>query len=145
MKPSTYREAEVGNVEDIKLLLERGADVNAQGERYGNALQAASVGGHRAVVDWQWRGTQTSTRKADPLAMPCRRHQLGGHRAVELLLERGADVNAQGGYFGNALHAASWSGDRAVMELLLERGADVNVKGPPGGLEPPSPPTPFGI
>jgi hypothetical protein len=28
----------------------KGAEVNAQGGKYGNALQAASVGGHKAVV-----------------------------------------------------------------------------------------------
>ena len=34
----------------VKLLLEKGADVN-QGGRYDNALQAASAGGHKAVVN----------------------------------------------------------------------------------------------
>jgi ankyrin repeat protein len=42
---------------------------------------------------------------------------------VQLLLEKGADVNAQGGPFGNALHAASVQGHRAVVQLLLENGA----------------------
>jgi hypothetical protein len=32
------------------MLLEKGADLNAQGEYYGNALQAASEGGHEVVV-----------------------------------------------------------------------------------------------
>ena len=48
---------------------------------------------------------------------------------MELLLERGADVNAQGGYYSNALWAASWKGHQEVVELLLERGADVNTQG----------------
>jgi hypothetical protein len=30
--------------------LDKGADVNAQGGYYGNALQAASVGGHQEIV-----------------------------------------------------------------------------------------------
>jgi hypothetical protein len=46
----------------VQLLLDKGADVNAQGgdygntlyaasfEEYGNALQAASFGGHREIV-----------------------------------------------------------------------------------------------
>jgi ankyrin repeat protein len=33
-----------------RLLLNAGAKVNAQGGRYGNALQAASEGGHEQVV-----------------------------------------------------------------------------------------------
>jgi ankyrin repeat protein len=34
----------------VRLLLDKGAEVNAQGGRYGNALQAASDGGHEEVV-----------------------------------------------------------------------------------------------
>jgi ankyrin repeat protein len=42
------------------------------------------------------------------MAMHCRQHQIRGHEAiVKLLLEKGADVNAQGGLYGNALQAAS--------------------------------------
>jgi ankyrin repeat protein len=34
----------------VKLLVDKGADVNAQGGRSSNALQAASSGGHKSVV-----------------------------------------------------------------------------------------------
>ena len=34
----------------VRLLLENGANVNAKGGVHGNALQAASVRGHEAVV-----------------------------------------------------------------------------------------------
>jgi ankyrin repeat protein len=53
-----------------------------------------------------------------------------GHEAiVKLLVEKGADVNAQGGYFGNALQAASLGGHKAIVKLLVEKGADVNAQG----------------
>lgn len=48
-------------------------------------------------------------------------------RIVETLLEKGADVNAQGGYFGNALQAAASRGQEDVVELLLHAGANVNA------------------
>jgi hypothetical protein len=38
-----------------------------------------------------------------------------------MLLEYGADVNAQGGHFNNALQAAS-----EVVQLLPEHGADIS-------------------
>jgi ankyrin repeat protein len=47
---------------------------------------------------------------------------------VELLLKYGADVNAQGGQYSNALQAASLGGFNAVVELLLKYGADVNAQ-----------------
>jgi ankyrin repeat protein len=46
-----------------------------------------------------------------------------------LLLEKGAEVNAQGGKDGNALQAASVWGSESIVRLLLEMGADVNAQG----------------
>jgi hypothetical protein len=48
---------------------------------------------------------------------------------VQKLLDRGADVNAQGGRYGNALQAASSDGHEKVVQLLLDGGADVNAQG----------------
>ena len=45
------------------------------------------------------------------------------------IVDDGADVNAQGGYYGNALQAASSRGHREIVELLLNNGADVNAQG----------------
>lgn len=36
-------------------------------------------------------------------------------------------MNAQGGYYGNALHTASRSGREDIVKLLLDNGADVNI------------------
>jgi ankyrin repeat protein len=56
----------------------------------------------------------------------------GGHEEiVKLLLEEGADVNAQRGPYGNALYAASSKGHEKIVKLLLENGADVNAQGGP--------------
>jgi ankyrin repeat protein len=46
---------------------------------------------------------------------------------VQLLLEQGADVNAQGGEYGNALLASSYGGHNKIVQLLLEHRADVNA------------------
>jgi ankyrin repeat protein len=54
---------------------------------------------------------------------------LGHDTVVQLLLDEDADVNAQGGYFGNALQAASGEGHKQIVEILLYRGADVNAQG----------------
>ena len=49
--------------------------------------------------------------------------------AVRLLLNKGSDVNAQGGYFSNAFQAASARGKEVVVKMLLDKGADVNAQG----------------
>jgi hypothetical protein len=46
-----------------------------------------------------------------------------------LLIEYGAKVNAQGGYYGNALQAASWRGHMAIVRLLVRSGAGVVALG----------------
>jgi ankyrin repeat protein len=46
---------------------------------------------------------------------------------VKLLLEKGTDVNAQGGYYGNALQAASKERHEAIVRLLVEKSANVNT------------------
>ncbi|XTI85698.1 ankyrin repeat-containing domain protein [Cenococcum geophilum] len=50
-------------------------------------------------------------------------------KVVELLLQKGADPNAQSGDYGNALQAASLGGHEQVVKLLLDKGADLNAQG----------------
>ncbi|MCJ1379733.1 hypothetical protein MMC17_002836 [Xylographa soralifera] len=47
---------------------------------------------------------------------------------TELLLSKGAYVNAHGGRYEYPLQAAVYSGDLATVELLLNHGAQVNAK-----------------
>jgi len=54
---------------------------------------------------------------------------LGLFRATNDLVTKGVDVSLQGGYFGNALQAASHCGYEAIVQLLLANGADVNMQG----------------
>jgi len=45
-----------------------------------------------------------------------------------MLIESGAQVNAEGGFYGSALQAACVSGYKTMAAMLIDRGADVNVK-----------------
>ncbi|KAM3429668.1 hypothetical protein MY4824_008120 [Beauveria thailandica] len=54
----------------------------------------------------------------------------GGYRdTIQLLLEKGANINTQGGSYNNAIQAASHGGYREIVQLLLEKGADINTQG----------------
>lgn len=52
---------------------------------------------------------------------------------VQMLLDHGADVNLQGGWYGNALQSSccprSYVIDPALIQLLLDNGADINAQG----------------
>lgn len=50
-------------------------------------------------------------------------------RSVWDLIDRGKDVNTQGGRYGNALQGASKWGNEAIVQLLVSNGADINAQG----------------
>ena len=53
---------------------------------------------------------------------------LGLKYVAESFLNEGADVNAQCGFYGDALQVASSGGHDQVVQMLLDRGADINAQ-----------------
>jgi ankyrin repeat protein len=119
-----------GRSEKVKLLLDRGADVNIQGGEYGNALQAAAYHGSPEIVKLLLdRGADVNIQGGEyGNALQAAAFE-GSPKIMKLLLDRGANVNIQGGRYGNALQAASFKGSPETVKLLLNRGADVNIQG----------------
>ncbi|KAL9082665.1 MAG: hypothetical protein Q9165_008825 [Trypethelium subeluteriae] len=121
------------------LLSGHGANVNAKGGFFGNALQAASYGGRQEIAASHGAPQEIVEMLLEKGANV---NALGGaygnalqaalHQAqqeiVGLLLEKGADINAEGGYYGNALQAASHQGWQEMVDFLLEKGADVKAQ-----------------
>ncbi|EUC49462.1 hypothetical protein COCMIDRAFT_64937, partial [Bipolaris oryzae ATCC 44560] len=48
---------------------------------------------------------------------------------LQFMLDAGADINAQGGPYGNALQAATHTSKVEIVKVLLDAGADVNAQG----------------
>uniref|UniRef100_A0A8H7NHJ7 Clr5 domain-containing protein n=1 Tax=Bionectria ochroleuca TaxID=29856 RepID=A0A8H7NHJ7_BIOOC len=119
-----------GLVEPARGLIAQGADVNARGGAYGNALQAASSQGHQEIVVLLLNKGADMNAHGGEYGNALQAASSEGHREiVGLLLNKGADVNAQGGHYGNALYAASYRGHQEIVVLLLNKGADVNAQG----------------
>lgn len=114
----------VGNKKVVQMLLDQGADVNAQG-KHGNALQVASLVGNEKVVQMLLdQGADINDQGGmydNALHAALSERQ---EKVVQMLLDRGADVNAQGGLYGSVLRAASYQGHQKVVQMLLDRGAD---------------------
>jgi hypothetical protein len=69
-------------------------------------------------------------KNLDSIPMPFYYAALLGFSIVtKLLLDAGAEVNMQGGHYGNALQAASVGGHEQVVKMLLNAGAEVNAQG----------------
>ncbi|KIJ96419.1 hypothetical protein K443DRAFT_107302 [Laccaria amethystina LaAM-08-1] len=134
---NTWMEGEYGHVLQVasyegheaiaKLLINNGADVNAQGGEYGNALQAASFCGHEIIAKLLIENGADVNAQGGEYGNALQAALFWGHEAVaKLLIEKGADVNAQEGEYGNdlqyryALQRALFSGDEAIAKFLNE-------------------------
>lgn len=135
--------ANLGNLGIVKLLLERGADVNAArnnwmsavpGEDLGSALGEATYRVDKPMVELLLKygadlELQVSVGHFDGTAL-----YIAASRSlelVELFLERGADPNTQCKH-GTALHSAVRAKSVKIVRLLLDKGANPNIQSPDG-------------
>jgi hypothetical protein len=133
--PPLYYASLTGVIEAVRLLLESGADINAQGW-HGSALLAASYRGYDRIVqrllesgaNVNAQGGEYGNRSYGKIALVAASAE-GHDQIVQRLLESGADINAQGRMYGmTALVAASAEGHDQIVQRLLESGADVNAR-----------------
>ncbi|PNP57408.1 hypothetical protein THARTR1_02405 [Trichoderma harzianum] len=125
-----------GHMEMMQLLLDHGAEVNAQGGHYGTALNAAcarslSPDAIPTVQLLLEHGADVNIGGGEfgsALQTVCARSISEAGTLALILLDHGADVNARGGKYGTALQAACFRSD-GLVQLLLDRGADVNAEG----------------
>ncbi|KAJ6586047.1 ankyrin repeat-containing domain protein [Mycena capillaripes] len=116
-----------GHQEMISLLIENGADVNAQGPCSGSAIQVASYFGHEAAVAFLIDNGADVNAQGGDYGTALQAAAFRGHdTVVRALVERGADINAQGGRFRTALQASFKARNGGVVQLLLAKGADFN-------------------
>ncbi len=126
-----------GHLPVVKLLVERGAKVNAAGDRGETALMRAVHHGYLPIVqyliekgaDVNHKGIQGTT--ALHYAAWSSRDEI-----VQCLLDHGADVNAADEMtIGRTpLGLAAYFGDQAVAQVLLSRGADARILAANGKL-----------
>ncbi|KAK7219748.1 hypothetical protein V2G26_007751 [Clonostachys chloroleuca] len=129
-RTALYFGSQEGHETIVQLLVEKGADINAQGGEYGNALQAASQEGHETIVQLLVEKGADINAQGGVYGNALQAASQGGHETiVQLLVEKGADINAQGGVYGNALQAASQGGHETIVQLLVEKGAGINAQG----------------
>lgn len=119
----------------VSLLVQRGADINVKDKKGYTALfhaieamyeDVAMVLLDQPALDPDGRGLNGVTALMS-YAWRDRKD------AVEKLLQRGADVNAQDNDGDAALHGVAKSGNVEILDLLLAKGADPNLKNKLGG------------
>eukprot|EP00899_Mesostigma_viride_P003715 jgi/Mesvir1/13344/Mv24003-RA.1 len=120
--------AEQGDLAVVRLLVEDGADVNAEDKEGSTALMAAARTGH---VESFWllleNGAHVNARNKHG-SSPLMYAALNGHLDIaRSLIENGADVNARNKNGWTPLMRAAYWGQLGVARLLTEKGADVGA------------------
>jgi ankyrin repeat protein len=118
--------------EVAKLLVSKGADVNAKGPSGATALnKAVSSGDVRIVKLLVDNGADVrSAMKYDdgsagiPLLDSI---YVGNDEIARFLIAKGADLNVSDGFAGHSLAVALVSGNTAIARELIERGADIRL------------------
>ena len=123
-----------GDADDVKRLLDRGADPNARNEVNATALMWATDDVQKTRLLLLARGADVNARSDEgrtPLMIAAKRN--GSAEVVKQLLEHGANPSAQtGSLLGpmTPLAEALFAGDETVFRMLLDKGADRKAAGP---------------
>ena len=126
--------AHVGNVEAVRFLIERGADVKRANAQGTTTLHVEAGWTDRPeIIDLLVKGGADVDARDDKGATPLFSAVLFGNLAnAERLVTAGADVNAQDTKGRTPLHVAAKIGSERFVGYLLSRGAAVDVESKDG-------------
>jgi len=124
-----------GDLNVVKLLLERGADVNVADNGGYTALHHAIEARYDDVSELLLNHPKLDPNARGLNGVTTLMSYVWRERkdAVQKLLDRGADVNAQDNDGDAALHGAAQNGNIEIIDLLVTKGANPNLKNKVGG------------
>lgn len=122
-----YKAAEKGDLEKVKLLVERDKDVN---DRHGTPLDAAVNEGHTEMVKFLLGKSDpvSTVEYAKNRGLLYTAARKGYTEIVNLLLKYGVPINATDMYGMNPIHWAALNNEVAVIEMMLKYGADIKAE-----------------
>jgi uncharacterized protein len=119
--------AEAGRLDNVRLLLQYGADVNTLNNRSASPLIAACLQQHVSIAACLLKaGAMVNTAAADGNCALIAAVESGSVALVQLLLDNGADISATNNDGQNALFRAAHAGHVLLLEFLVQRGLSVN-------------------
>lgn len=125
--------AEWGDADTVKLLIDLGAQVDAQEAKYGTALASAAYAGnidtYKMLLAEGARVSELGGRYGCALGAAA---ATGNIEVARMLIQDGADVNQQGGECSCPLGTAAARGHVEMVQLLVDYGAETDQ---PGGDE----------
>ncbi|MEO0787032.1 MAG: ankyrin repeat domain-containing protein [Bacteroidota bacterium] len=121
-----HEAAEEGQLEIVRLLVEKGVNVNELDDRRRTPLARAASEDNPSVVRYLiGQGAEPELGTYLPLHLAA---EDGKVAAIRALLEAGANVNARDGHRRTALICAASDGHHTAVSLLLDAGAEINAQ-----------------
>ena len=112
-----------GRLDNIKMLIQNGADIQASSSNGSTVLHLASELSNQEVVEFLLKLNEISVNATDkrnqtPLIYAC----LNGGRLdnIKMLIQNGADIQASSSNGSTVLHFASRNSNQEVVEFLLK-------------------------
>lgn len=114
----------------VRLLLEKGAHIEARSPSNGTPLICAAEGNHETIVQFLIMNGANVHAEDDFGWKPLHRALVtrGGERVAQMLLTHGADINARCTYRKTPLHHAIEKGNDSMVSFLLAAGADYEAR-----------------
>ncbi|KAJ5935976.1 hypothetical protein N7454_005274 [Penicillium verhagenii] len=129
--------AKNGHKEVVRLLLEKGAELESNDDSRRTPLLWAARNGHKEVVRLLLEKGAELESNDDSRRTPLLWAARNGHKAVvRLLLEKGAELDSKDCQGRIPLSWAASNGHEAVVRVLLEKGAELECKNNVGGQTP---------
>ena len=119
---------EFGHDQIVQLLIDQGADINADGGQFGNALCTAIHIDHDKLVQILLdRGADINTQSRYCSALEAA--SLGNNdKLVQMLLDKEVGINVRRYSYGKALKAASYGGHDKVVQMLFDKKVDMKAQ-----------------
>jgi len=117
-----------GHIDVMRILIDKGADVNAKNKNGATALILAADKGNAEIVSFLIdKGADFNSKDGNGTALMLAANK-GNAEFVRFLIDKGADVNAKDSLGYTALMKAAGRGHANIMRILLDKGADVNTR-----------------
>ena len=124
------RAATKGQEAMVRLLVEKGADIEARNPTKGTPLICAAETNYEAIVEFLLKSGANVDAEDQFGWKPLHRVMVnrGGEGVIQMLLTHGADVNARCSYQKTPLHHAIEKGNDSMVSFLLAAGADYEAR-----------------
>jgi lysophospholipase L1-like esterase len=114
-----------GNVQEIKMAIAKGAEVNCKDKNGNTPLNmVAKLSYYNLVKYFVEKGAEVNTSNNDHITPLHYGVEYNNIKIVQLLLKKGANIDARDSINETPLHWAGWTGNIEAARLLLKYGAN---------------------